>query len=203
MNQRIKIALIPSMLFCVLSSFGMGEAYVVKEQTVAFENKTIKVPQVYSVIQDDTAGLKKVNDKIVERFNLIPNAPATSEDYEDFVGTLQFFEDQAGYLDIKYAYTMKDDFLEIVIEGDYAEFEGNPLFEIFQTYKKETFYVDLNNREVFDAIGYENAIKLRNYFEPEDYLKLLCATWVPKIGEVKKKCPDDREYEAACEDCSS
>ncbi|MEQ9377555.1 MAG: hypothetical protein RIG68_20375 [Imperialibacter sp.] len=58
MNQRIKIALIPSMLFCVQTSFGMGEAYLVKEQTVAFENKIIKVPQVYSVTQGDTASLK-------------------------------------------------------------------------------------------------------------------------------------------------
>jgi hypothetical protein len=191
------------MLFCVQTSFGMGEAYIVKEQMVAFENKTIKIPQVYSTIPNDTNSLKKVNDKIIERFNLIPNAPANREEFEDFVGTLQFFEDQAGYLDITYAYTMKDDFLEIVLEGDYAEFEGKPLFEIFQTYKKETFYVDLVNREVFDAVGYENDIKLRNYFEPEDYLKLLCATWVPRIGEVKKKYPDDKEYELACEDCSS
>ena len=192
MNQAIKTALIISVLSFALSSFGMGEAYLVKEKAVAFENKTIKVPQVYSVIQGDTTNMKEVNEKIIERFNLIPNAPANREDFEDFVGSLQFFEDQAGYLDIIYTHTLRDNFLEIAIEGDYAEFEGNPLFEIFQTYKKETFYVDLINSEVFDAIGYESAIKLRNYFEPEDYLKLLCATWVPKIREVKKRYPDDK-----------
>jgi hypothetical protein len=34
-----------------------------------------------------------------------------------------------------------------------VDFEGKPAFEIYQIYKKETFYLDVESNELFSAAG--------------------------------------------------
>lgn len=177
--------------------------YQVKIKQLAFNNKTIDVPQFYSIQRNDTVYLETINENIIKRFEIIPDAPKNEIDYDQFVGTLRFYEDYSGYLDIKYSYNIKSNFIEINIEGNYAEFEGKPMFEIFKIYKKDTFYIDIINNELFDATGYYNGIKLKYFFEPKEYLELLSKTWIPKIQEIQKKYPDNIEYEYSCDDCSS
>ena len=168
-----------------------------------FKNKGIGIPQVYSIAGEDTVNISSINEKIIKKFTLIPNAPKNETDYDAFVSGLEFFKDSAGYLDIKYSYQSKSNFVEIIIEGNYVDFEGKPAFEIYQIYKKETFYLDIESNELFSAAGYDNEIKLKYFFEPKEYIELLSKTWVPRIEQIKKKYPDNIEYEYACDDCSS
>ena len=180
-----------------------GTLYVIKEKKIPFKNKVVDIPQVYSIAGEDTANISSINEKIIKKFTLIPNAPKNEADYDAFVGELEFFKDFAGYLDIKYSYQSKSNFIEITIEGNYVEFEGKPAFEIYQIYKEETFYLDIESNELFSATGYDNEIKLKYFFEPKEYIELLSKTWVPRIEQIKKKYPDNIECEYACEDCSS
>lgn len=192
-------------LFCLGLSTNLiaqDSKYIIKSKDFPLENKTIGVPQIYSTKGEETVNLKALNEKIIERINIISCAPKSDIDYERFVGSLHFFEDFAGYLDIKYTYALAGNFAEINIEGNYAEFEGKPAFEIYQIYKKETFYIDISNGEIFDSSGFDNKILLKYFFEPKGFLELLSNTWIPRIREIQKKYPD-MEYEYTCEDCSS
>lgn len=193
-------------LFCQCqqnSVSAQDSSYIIKNKKLTFKNKTIEVPQIYRIKGEDTVGLYTINMKIINKFTLIPNAPKNEKDYDEFVNSLEFFKDYAGYLDIKYSYEIKSDFVEINIEGNYVEFEGKPSFEIYKTYKKETFYINIDSNGLFYASGYDNAIKLEYFFEPKEYLELLSNTWIPRIQQIEKKYPDDIAYEYACEDCNS
>ncbi len=187
----------------VNSSYAQNTPYRIQNKSISFENKAIDVPQVYSIKGENKVNVAAVNGKIIERFALIPNAPENEADYDAFVNKLKFFEDFPGYLDIKYSYKIMSDFVEINIEGNYVEFEGKPSFEIYQTYKKETFYLEIDKNRLFEASGYDNEIELKYFFEPKEYIEILSKTWVSKIEQIKKKYPEDIDYEYACEDCSS
>lgn len=180
-----------------------NSSYVIKNEKLTFKNKTITVPQIYRINKEGIVNLYAINMKIFKMFEIIPNAPKNEKDYDEFVNSLEFFKDDAGYLDIKYSYEIKSDFVEINIEGNYVEFKGKPSFYIYKTYKKETFYINIDCNELFYASGYDNAIKLKYFFEPKEYLELLSNTWIPRIQQIKKKYPDDKDYEYACEDCTS
>ena len=80
--------------------------------------------------------ISSINEKTIKKFTLIPNAPKNETDYDAFVSEFEFFKDFADYLDIKYSYQSRSNFVEIVIEGNYVEFEGKPAFEIYKIYKK-------------------------------------------------------------------
>lgn len=193
-------------ILCLCQKYQLNaqnSSYIIKTKNIAFTYKAIDVPQIYSIKGEDTLNLEAINEKIINRFAIIPNAPKNETDYDKFVGTLRFFEDFAGYLDIKYSYKIKSDYVEINIEGNYVEFEGKPAFYIYKTYNKETFYINIDNNELFYASGYGNEIKLKYFFEPKEYLELLSNTWIPRIQQIKKKYPDDIEYEYACDDCAS
>jgi hypothetical protein len=209
MAMRNTVAYQTLILLAILSMYqqnnlnAQGTSYIVKEKKIPFENKVVGIPQVYSIVGEDTVNISSINEKIIKKFALIPNAPKSEMDYDAFVSELEFFKDSAGYLDIEFSYQSKSSVVEIIIEGNYVDFEGKPAFEIYQIYKKETFYLDVESNELFSAAGYDNEIKLKYFFEPKEYIELLSKTWVPRIEQIKKKYLANIEYEYACEDCSS
>ncbi|MBL3655561.1 hypothetical protein [Fulvivirga sediminis] len=151
-------------------------SYAIKEENIQLANKTVVIPQIYKINEVDTIKMKALNDKVISRFNIIHNTPNNEADYEEFVNNLDFFEDSAGFLDANFAYKIEGDLVEINIEGNYADFQGKPLFEIDLTYNQETFYVDLKNSEILNASGYNVEIKLKYFFNPKAYLELLSKT---------------------------